>query len=95
MPEEAPSQSPPRDGLGNAALVVGLVALVFAFVPIVGEFVAAPSAVLAIVLGVIGLVRAERGHATNGGTALAGIILGVVAGFVVFLVMAATVGPGG
>ncbi len=33
---------------------------------------------LAIILGVIGRGRAKRGEATNGGMALAGVILGVV-----------------
>ncbi|MGA6154788.1 hypothetical protein ACPEIC_15730 [Stenotrophomonas sp. NPDC087984] len=35
--------------------------------------------VLAIVFGVLGRARAASGEATNGGSALAGVILGVVA----------------
>ena len=80
----------PRNGAGSIALVMGVVALVFAFVPIIGEFIAAPSAVLAIVLGLIGLGRVEKGLATNGGQALAGSILGLIAGLILFLVFAAT-----
>jgi hypothetical protein len=86
-------EDPPRNGLGSAALVLGLVALPFVFVPIIGEFVAAPAALLAIVLGLVGLGRVDRGIATNGGEALAGSILGLVSAFVMFLIIAATVGP--
>ena len=93
MSLEDPSQSAPRNGPGGAALLLGLIAVVFALIPIVGEFVAAPAALLAIVLGLVGLGRVDQGIATNGGQALAGSVLGVVAGFIVFLVMAATLGP--
>lgn len=85
----------PQNRAGSIALVMGTVALVFAFIPIIGEFVAAPSAVLAIVLGLIGLGRVEKGLATNGGQALAGSILGLIAGLVLFLVFAVTFDLGG
>lgn len=83
----------PRNGLGGGALFTGVLALAFAFIPIVGEFVAAPASVLAIVLGLIGFNRAEKGLATDGGRALTGAVLGLVAGLVVFLVFIATMGP--
>jgi hypothetical protein len=90
---EPATEPRPRNGLGGAALFTGVLALVFAFVPIVGEFVAAPASVLAIVLGLVGFNRAEKGLATDGGRALTGAVLGLVAGFVVFLVFIATMGP--
>jgi hypothetical protein len=90
---EPETEPRPRHGLGGVALFAGVLALVFAFVPIVGEFVAAPAAVLAIVLGLIGFNRAEKGLATDGGRALTGAVLGLVAGFVVFLMFIATMGP--
>ena len=46
---------PHRNGVGLAALVAGFVAVAFAFVPIIGDIVAAPTALCAIVLGLIGL----------------------------------------
>jgi hypothetical protein len=92
MSQQVPSTAPPRNSLGSAALVLGIVALVFALVPIVGDFVSVPAAVLAVVLGVVGLLRAEKGVATNGGAALAGVVLGFVAGFITLLVVAATSG---
>lgn len=93
MAEDGPVAPQPRNGLGALALLVGAVALAFAFVPVIGEFVAAPAAVSAVVLGMLGLGRADRGQATNAGQALTGGILGLTAGFIVFLVFIATVGP--
>lgn len=67
--------SAPRNGLGIAALVVGIIALVGSF-SIVGGILLG---IVAVVLGFVGRARARRGEATNGGTALAGIIVGAVA----------------
>ena len=66
---------PPRNGLGTAALVVGIVALV-------GSFSIAGGIILgigAVALGFAGRARAKRGEATNGGAATAGIVVGVIA----------------
>jgi len=65
----------PRNGLGIAALVVGIIALVGA-ISVVGGILLG---IVAVVLGFAGRARVKRGEATNGGTALAGIVLGVVA----------------
>ena len=62
-----------RNGLGVAALVLGILAALTGFFVIGGLF-----GVVAIVLGFLGRGRAKRGEATNGGMALAGIILGVI-----------------
>jgi len=78
-------------GWGTAALVCAVVALVVGFVPILGDFVAIPVSVVAIGTGVVGLLRAEDGLATNPGTALAGILLGMVAGLLSFLTIISTV----
>ena len=64
-----------RNGLGVAALVVGIVALVGSF-SVAGGIILG---VVAVILGFVGRARAKRGEATNGGVALAGIILGVIA----------------
>ncbi len=68
------SGAAPRNGLGIAALVLGLLAL-FSSWTVVGGIL---FGLLAIVLGVIGRGRAKRGEANNGGLALAGIILGAL-----------------
>ena len=61
----------PKNGLGIAALVVAIIALF----SVVGGIVLG---VVAIILGVLGLQRARRGEATNGGIAIAGIVLGIL-----------------
>lgn len=68
------SAGAPRNGLGIAALVVGVLAIV-ASITVVGGVVLG---LIAIVLGFIGRSRAKKGQATNGGVALAGIITGAV-----------------
>lgn len=64
----------PRNGLGTAALVLGILAVVLSFTVIGGVVFG----ILALVFGFIGRGRVKRGEATNGGSALAGIILGAL-----------------
>ena len=68
----------PRNGLGTAALVLGIVGTVAA-VTCLGVPLGLPLGVLALVFGIIGRRRVRRGEATNGRQALAGSILGVIA----------------
>jgi hypothetical protein len=70
----APLVSPPRNGFGVAALVLGILAIVF-FWSVVGGVVLG---VLGMVFGFLGRGRAKKGESTNGGMALAGIICGAV-----------------
>ena len=65
----------PRNGLGTAALVVGILA-VLGVITVFGGVVLG---LVALVLGLVARGRVKRGEATNGGAALAGVILGVVA----------------
>jgi len=65
----------PKNGLGIAALVVAVIALLGSF-SIIGGIL---GGVIAVILGVIGRGRAKQGEANNGGVALAGIVLGVIA----------------
>lgn len=89
---DEPAQPHPRNGAGRLAVVMGGCAIVFAFVPIVGEFVAVPASLTAIALGLVGLWRVDKGIATNGRQAFAGSALGIISGFIFFLVFAATSG---
>ena len=70
--------SGPRNGLGTAALVLGILAILFALTPITfwASFVLAP---LAIILGFVGRSRVKSGDATNNGSAVAGIVMGILA----------------
>lgn len=67
--------SMPDNALGTAALVLGIVGTVFSPTILFGVILG----VLAIVLGAIGRNKAKTGLATNGGQALAGLVLGGVA----------------
>lgn len=60
-----------RNGLGTAALVLGILSLVTWFL-----FVGGLLGIVAVVLGVLGRGRAKRGEASNGGMAVAGIVTG-------------------
>ena len=70
----------PRNAMGIAALIVGLISLVFA-----GLILGA----VAIILGWIGLNRVKKGEATNQVMALIGLVLGMagVVSWFVFLVI--------
>lgn len=93
-PYDAPPQQRPRNGLGTAALVVGIVAAVVAFIPWVGVFAAIPAGLLAAVFGAIGIVRAARRTATNKGSAIAGTALGGAAIVIAIAVTAVFAGDG-
>ena len=60
-------------GLGTAALVLGIVAVVFSFIPLVG-IIAWPIGITGLILGFVGLARVNRREATNRGVAIAGLI---------------------
>ncbi|MDW4904411.1 DUF4190 domain-containing protein [Streptomyces sp. ADMS] len=79
----APMAPQPSNGMGTAALVVGIVsAVIFCLWPL-----AIILGILAVVFGVIARGKARRGEATNAGQALAGIICGAVG-----IVLAAAIG---
>lgn len=78
---------PARNGFGIAALVLGILSVLMFWL----WFAAAPMAVVAIVLGILGRRRAKRGEATNKGLATAGTVLGVVSLVLLAVVMAAGV----
>ncbi len=65
----------PDNAQGTAALVLGIVGLVLFFSIVFGIVLGA----LAIIFGALGRGKARRGEANNGGAALAGIIIGIVA----------------
>jgi phosphate/sulfate permease len=65
----------PRNGLGTAALILGILAIL----TIITIFGGPILGIIAIILGFIGRGRAKRGEATNGGMAMAGIVLGAIA----------------
>jgi hypothetical protein len=74
-----------RNGAGTAALVLGVIGLLTSWL-IVGGLLG----LIAIVCGAIGIGRYNRREATNRGSAISGIVLGVVS----FLISAAVVVAG-
>jgi hypothetical protein len=71
-------QQAPRNGLGIAALILGIVGVVIGIIPFF-FWLAGVLGVIGLILGFIGRGRAKRGEATNGTMALWGIITSAVA----------------
>jgi hypothetical protein len=65
----------PRNGLGIAALVIAIIALVLCASVVLGVILG----IVAVVIGFAARGRVKRGEANNGGVAIAGIVLGFVA----------------
>ncbi len=79
-------QQAPKNGLATAAMVLGIIGLVFAvlgFIPFVGIFffdwVAFICGALAIVFGILGTNKAKTLNDLGKSTARTGLILGIVA----------------
>jgi uncharacterized membrane protein len=70
-----PGPPSPQNGLGTAAMVLGIISLVLFWTIIVGVICGA----LAVIFGAIGRGRAKRGEATNRGSATAGLVTGIIA----------------
>jgi hypothetical protein len=70
-----PAPVAPKNGLGVASLVLGVIALV-SVATVFAPIVLGP---LAVVIGFLGHRRVKRGAANNGGLAIAGIVLGALA----------------
>lgn len=87
-----PPRREPRNGLGTSGFVLGLIGLVFSFLPVIGV-VAWPLVILGLVFSLLGFFRARRGAASNKGLSIAGIVVSVV-GLVVCIVWVAALGNG-
>ncbi|MGY0486075.1 DUF4190 domain-containing protein [Streptomyces sp. WG-D5] len=82
--QEQPPQRVARNGLGTAALILGVIGAVSGLIPLL-FWLAGILGLIALILGLTGRGRAKRGEATNKGIALAGTILGLAAmGLAVF-----------
>ncbi|MGB9302417.1 MAG: DUF4190 domain-containing protein [Mycobacterium sp.] len=77
-----PTPAAPRNGLGIASLVIGILALSATWTVVGGIFLA----VFAVIFGGVALAKVRRGEATNGGVAIAGIVLGIVAAVVAVII---------
>jgi hypothetical protein len=86
-PQEATPTRTPKNGLGTAGFVLGLIGLIFSFIPIIGV-IAWPLVILGIIFAAVGVARVRKHRATNKGLTIAGLILSV-AGLVVCIAWAA------
>ncbi|WDN52278.1 DUF4352 domain-containing protein [Streptomyces clavuligerus] len=67
-----------RNGLGTAALVLGLIGAISGLIPLL-FWLGGTLGLIALILGLSGRARAKRGEADNRKVALAGALLGLVA----------------
>jgi hypothetical protein len=67
-----------KNGFGVTALVVGILAVIFAAIPLT-FWLGFILAVIAIPFGFLGRNRAKKGQADNKSTATAGAVLGIIA----------------
>jgi len=73
--------------MGIASLIIGIVAIVLAFVPCAGWITALPAAVIGLILGIIEMVQKSKKNEPKGmGTA--GLILNILAIIIVIVVTA-------
>jgi hypothetical protein len=78
----------PANGMAVAALVLGIVGLVFSFVPIIG-IIAWPLVILGTVFGGIGLSKANEVPGAPKGMAIAGLTCSIVGLVICFIWIAA------
>lgn len=77
-------------GLAVTGLVLGIIALVSSFVPLLNLF-SFPFVLLAIIFGAIGLWQTVKGTKAGKGLAIAGLVLGLLA-LLITVVMYGTAG---
>jgi heme/copper-type cytochrome/quinol oxidase subunit 2 len=87
-----PQQTPekPSNGLGTSGFVLGLIGLIFSFIPVIG-MVAWPLVILGIIFSAIGFNKANKGRATNKGLAITGLVVSII-GLVICIVWAVAFG---
>jgi hypothetical protein len=76
----------PSNGLGTSGFVLGLIGLIFSFIPVIG-MIAWPLVILGIIFSAIGLNKAAKGRATNKGLAITGLVVSII-GLVICIVWA-------
>ncbi|MEU0300078.1 DUF4352 domain-containing protein [Streptomyces sp. NPDC006175] len=76
-PAQTPGTRPARNGLGTAALVLGIIGTVSGLIPFF-FWLAGILGLIALILGLSGRGRAKRGEATNKGVTTFGAVLGLV-----------------
>ncbi len=83
-PPQPVYQAQPSNGMGVTALVLGIVGLVFSFIPVIGV-IAWPLVILGVIFGGVGISKAGQVPGMPKGTAIAGLTCSLV-GLVICLV---------
>ena len=73
-----PATRPRRNGMGTTALVIGVVALTLVLLLLFSPL-GALLGLVAVLFGILGLMRVNRGDADNRGQAVAGLVTGGIA----------------
>lgn len=82
-PSQCVSSVPPsKSGIAIAGFILGLIAILTSFIPIVNNF-SMLLAVLGLIFGIVGLVGISRGKKSGKGFAIAAIVICVVSGAIV------------
>lgn len=82
-PSQRVSSVPPsKSGIAIAGFILGLIAILTSFIPIVNNF-SMLLAVLGLIFGIVGLVGISRGKKSGKGLAIAAIVICVVSGAIV------------
>jgi hypothetical protein len=68
----------PGNGVGVASGVLGIVGLVLSFIPVL-DFIGVVLAILAVILGAVGIQRANAADGAGKGMAVTGLVCGLVA----------------
>jgi hypothetical protein len=79
-------QGSPKNGMGWAALVLGVLGLLSSWLIVGGAL-----GILAIIFGILAFKKSRRREATNGWAGIVGIVTGVIAVLVAALVLAVTI----
>jgi hypothetical protein len=82
-----PPPPPPQNGFGTAGFVLGLLGLLFSFIPLIG-IIAWPLVLLGLVFAWVGLSRVRSGRANNRGLTIAGLVCALI-GLVMCILYAA------
>jgi hypothetical protein len=75
QPQAYPAQ--PSNSMGVTSLVLGIVGLVFSFIPVIGV-IAWPLVILGIIFGGVGINKANQVPGMQKGMAIAGLVCSIV-----------------
>jgi hypothetical protein len=87
QPQPQPAyQAQPANGMAVASMVLGIVGLVFSFIPFIGV-IAWPLVILGIIFGGVGISKANQVPGSPKGMAIAGLTCSIV-GLVICIIWA-------